>query len=215
MSPQERQSKDLIKLELFFIHRAYRKLAARIDMMDMKSLWCSRPIPLMREWYAQKQKQKQDKFETTVCFKGETTLPEQCGIFRSSPANPCVYPLTDQNVDQWLALLENLLLRLRNNLFGDSTSLRKTQAPSRHDMSKILLDIRYLSDVLRSDLFETLDKHRAGQCLIQMEQAQFESGENLASLLLQLVTNVLFIAAAQEDIVEGSPLQCAPKWPHH
>lgn len=139
---------------------------------------------------------------------------EQRGIFRSSPSNPRVYPLTDQNVDQWLALLENLLLRLRNTLFGNSTSLCKTQVPSRHNMSKFLLDICYLSDVLQSDLFEMLDKHRAGHCLIQMEQAQFESGENLASLLLQLVTNVLFIAVVQEDIVEGSPLQCAPKWPH-
>lgn len=206
MSPQERQSKDLIKLELFFIHRAYRKLAARIDMMDMKSLWCSRPIPLMREWYAKKQKQKQDKFGTTVHFKGETTLPEQCGIFRSSPANPCVYPLTDQNVDQWLALLENLLLQLRNTLFGNSTSLHKTQAPSRHNMSKLLLDIRYLSDVLRSDLFETLDKHRAGQqCLIQMEQAQFESGENLASYDVQPVQIINSVPHVKYTIPTGKP----------
>lgn len=147
MSRQERQSErlDLWKLDFFFIRRAHRKLAGRIDMMDRGTRWPARPLVLMRECYARSPR----TFNTTVRLSRKLALSEKYGILPSDPADPHIYPLTNLNIEQWLTLFEDLLLRLKGALFGGHGKLHEIrEVPTVDATNKIFvyLAFRFVQD---------------------------------------------------------------------
>ncbi|KAL1941128.1 hypothetical protein VTO73DRAFT_7340 [Trametes versicolor] len=183
MSRQERQSEHLalLRLDLFFIRRAHRKLAARVDIMDRGTRWPGRPLVLMRECYATSPL----RFNTTVRLSCKLALLGKHGILPSDPASdravPHIYPLTNLNVGQWLTLLEDLLLRLKGALFGGHGKLHEIREVPTVDATKeIYVCLHTLDTILRSDLFKILDGHGMDACLrsrFDQVQRSDESGE--------------------------------------
>ncbi|KAI0820822.1 hypothetical protein BC628DRAFT_827413 [Trametes gibbosa] len=144
----------------------HRKLAARVAMMDpqpsRKKFWDEPPLRTMREWYIRNPAKSWGT--EYVELAGE---PDVLAKHQLTPDGPHKYPLSFQNAGQWLGALEDLLGTIQRGLSGKHTTPQtRRKVPSPRETVDILIAIRDLDFLLRSNLFELLNQHGVGRCLL-------------------------------------------------
>ncbi|KAI9056343.1 hypothetical protein FKP32DRAFT_1682307 [Trametes sanguinea] len=138
-------------LDCFMIRRAHWKMSGRLR--NARVLWGKLPLSIMRKWY--KSHPESIKAATVEFSRMRAGFAQFLDTHSLLPqavddSKRAIYPLSPENIDNWLDALESLVARLHVALHADG---RVKAAPSAKATLEIYSDLLNLNDLLRSSLF--------------------------------------------------------------